>query len=1276
MSQALPLSGDTPASRLPASSATTITDPLTADRTATDAAADDAALSDLLRSNRARASGSLPDSLRRWLRPCASLELTVVLFSLSLFLVFAGTLAQWRKDIWEVVSTYFRVWFAFIEFNDLLPKSLFGDHRSIPGGLYFPGGWTIGLGLTINLLAAHLVRFTVQTKGQRLWAGLGTIVVGMLATWAVIEGGHSSDGMQGEPILPWSTLWVICKALLALVCLAGVALCAQLPTERRYERWFALPITGVLSVFSAWLWIQGDSFQLSASSMRILWQLTQGIIASGILLAGCFLAFKQRAGIVLLHGGIALLMVYEPLVYWSHHEGHMVIREGETVNFVSDIRTYELAVVDPSSPDHDKVVAIPKSHIVKDRLITHPDLPVDLKIVRLLPNSGLRVKGPVEPNEATVGAGLQMIAEELQINAGADSGGKVDNTAAYVQVLKKGTTDSLGTHLVSVEQSNRELPETITVDGKSYELWLRSARKYQPYSVHLKDVRADNYIGTATARNYSSDIRLLDPTRKVDKEIKIWMNNPLRFAGETFYQSDYIPGKPETTIFQVVSNSGWMVPYVSCMIVGTGMLAQFLITLSRFLKRRDRALEAAVQPASNTPSHPHATRTVSAPEFRGPAEDHKHKHRHADVPFTAEPAHAARKSPLDAWSAWWLPSLMALLTLASVTWFVLPKQSPESDFDLIGFGQIPIVYEGRAKPMDTLARNTLRVLSDSENFLDDKGHRQPAIRWLLDVISNSPEMDNHRVIRIQNPDVVQLLGLPRHKGWLYSISDLRPKFGELEKQFSLVQAAIKEKGAALLSPEQASLSQLQKRTQILMLMMAAWRIPDLPPFPSLEEFQADEAKARQKLMAISNVLATNAEELTRHKAPLAIPRDLGENRKTADGADAARFEWETYSVAWSKEFLKVQFSGQEPDAATSAWNQILTSWKKDEVKTFNTQVHDYQRMLAKEAIPQLDLHKAEFEAWFNQARLFFHAKMLYLTAMVLVLLSWMPRLQFLRRTAIAVTIATLLIHSVALISRIYISGRPPVTNLYSSAVFIGWGCVLLGLILETISRRGFAAIMAAAIGAATLQISDGLAADGDTFTVLSAVLDTQFWLSTHVVTIALGYATTLLAGCLGLAFVVAGMGTPLLNKDARKDLADMIYGTICFAMLFSFVGTVLGGLWADDSWGRFWGWDPKENGALIIVIWNALVLHARWGGMVKDRGLAILAMAGNIAVAWSWYGVNELGLGLHAYAGSESHVKQNLALFVVAQLAVILLANIPTRIWLSYRKEQSLAEET
>ena len=190
--------------------------------------------------------------------------------------------------------------------------------------------------------------------------------------------------------------------------------------------------------------------------------------------------------------------------------------------------------------------------------------------------------------------------------------------------------------------------------------------------------------------------------------------------------------------------------------------------------------------------------------------------------------------------------------------------------------------------------------------------------------------------------------------------------------------------------------------------------------------------------------------------------------------------------------------------------------------------------------------------------------------------------------------------------------------------------------------------------------------------MLQAVLDTQFWLATHVVIINLGYAATFLAGLMGLLFIVRGMATTSLTPTVEKDLTRMIYGTLCFGIIFSFVGTVLGGLWADDSWGRFWGWDPKENGALMIVLWNALVLHARWDGMVKNRGLAVLAVGGSIVTAWSWFGVNELGVGLHSYGLSEGRLKY-LAIFALSQLFVMAAGSLPKEFWWSYQRRTTVA---
>ena len=194
--------------------------------------------------------------------------------------------------------------------------------------------------------------------------------------------------------------------------------------------------------------------------------------------------------------------------------------------------------------------------------------------------------------------------------------------------------------------------------------------------------------------------------------------------------------------------------------------------------------------------------------------------------------------------------------------------------------------------------------------------------------------------------------------------------------------------------------------------------------------------------------------------------------------------------------------------------------------------------------------------------------------------------------------------------------------------------------------------------------------DGDTFTVMVAVLDTQFWLATHVVIISIGYAATFGAGLLGLAFLVSSLVSPALKtKETRRQLSNVIYGTVCFGLLCSFFGTVLGGLWGDDSWGRFWGWDPKENGALMIVLWNAVVLHARWGGMVRERGLAGLAVLGNVVVLWSWKGVNAMGVGLHAYAATEDETVTKMLYLAIAHVIVACLVLIPAQLWKSSRPE-------
>jgi len=285
---------------------------------------------------------------------------------------------------------------------------------------------------------------------------------------------------------------------------------------------------------------------------------------------------------------------------------------------------------------------------------------------------------------------------------------------------------------------------------------------------------------------------------------------------------------------------------------------------------------------------------------------------------------------------------------------------------------------------------------------------------------------------------------------------------------------------------------------------------------------------------------------------------------------------------------------------------------------------------------------------------------------LLAIFSWFNLSETLRRCSVWLISLAFVIHTTGLIYRMVLEGRPPVTNLYSSAIFIGWGACLLGLILEKFYRNGIGAVVASGIGFITLIIAHHLALEGDTMEMMRAVLDTNFWLATHVVTVTIGYASTYVAGFLALIYILRGVFTKTLDEATGKALARMIYGIVCFATLFSFIGTVLGGIWADQSWGRFWGWDPKENGALIIVLWNALILHLRWGGIIRERGLVNCAIFGNIVTAWSWFGVNMLGIGLHSYGFTDTAFKW-LVLFVVSQLAFIALGLLPVRMWKSLR---------
>ena len=369
------------------------------------------------------------------------------------------------------------------------------------------------------------------------------------------------------------------------------------------------------------------------------------------------------------------------------------------------------------------------------------------------------------------------------------------------------------------------------------------------------------------------------------------------------------------------------------------------------------------------------------------------------------------------------------------------------------------------------------------------------------------------------------------------------------------------------------------------------------------------------------------------------------------------------------------------------YEKLASAYRNERYQDFNkivSEIYNSARARAGEKADTLS-----FEKTFNGYEPFYRSAIVYVIILLIAYFSWLlairgdgtkPTVQMLRNSAYYLTIIVLLSHTFGLVARMYIEGRPPVTNLYSSALFIGWGAVLLCLGTEKYVRLGIASAMGSLIGFGSLVIAHSLSLDsslnpsGDTMEMMRAVLDSNFWLATHVVIITIGYSTTFLGGFLGIAYVIfrlisyiipsktiLGYTLKKIQKETNRTLGSMIFGITCFSLFFSLVGTILGGIWADQSWGRFWGWDAKENGALLIVIWNAIILHARLSGIAKICGIATLAIFGNIVTAWSWFGTNMLGVGLHSY-GFMDKAFNPLMWFFGSQLLFIVLAYIPSLI--------------
>jgi hypothetical protein len=307
------------------------------------------------------------------------------------------------------------------------------------------------------------------------------------------------------------------------------------------------------------------------------------------LLAAHLVRFRvtwKRSGILVIHSGVILLFVGEFITREFAVEQRMTIDQGSSVNYTEDARLSELAFVSDAGSGAERSTVIPESRLRTARgRLTHPDLPVDIEVNEFMNNSALADSTPDRHNPATGGVGLQAVVVKKREVSGTDTEQKVDMPGAYITLYKKGTDEKLGTYATAVQLRDQKL----TIDGKTYEMALRFQRYPKPYSIHLVEFRFDRYLGTNTPKNYSSKVILMDPELGVEREVVISMNQPLRHRGETFYQGGFDDRTERTTILQVVRNPGWLIPYISCVMVALGMIVHFGIYLTQFLIRRAAA---------------------------------------------------------------------------------------------------------------------------------------------------------------------------------------------------------------------------------------------------------------------------------------------------------------------------------------------------------------------------------------------------------------------------------------------------------------------------------------------------------------------------------------------------------------------------------------------------------------------------------------------------------------------------------------------------------------
>ena len=574
---------------------------------------------------------------------------------------------------------------------------------------------------------------------------------------------------------------------------------------------------------------------------------------------------------------------------------------------------------------------------------------------------------------------------------------------------------------------------------------------------------------------------------------------------------------------------------------------------------------------------------------------------------------------------------------------------------------IPIQEQGRIKPLDTYARNQALAFYGKRKI---KHEEISAIDWMIDLFIHPEKGLEQKIFNIRSPDIVNALDLEWTNNFhKYSYSEIFPG---IQNQLPLISNIFdkKEEDRDLFENQLVELYQnIMKYRQIAsslscLLPMFTVYDPETAEKLHIEPGQftsyAHIMSHRGSLFNVSqNILTKSEESWTENEREVALLLYNLQQTSLDEFAQALKIippAKDDTTRLWISPWELLDGREIEPhqDRIMKSMEAYLVARYDNNSGAMSDALKSYRTGLLSSPGDRVKFSILEKETWLNKANLFTLSLVFYLFGFILLGISWMVQPILLKNVAYGSLISGFMLHTYGIYLRMVIMSRPPISTLYETVIFVGFVIVLLSVVIEYLRKDGLGVFIGSVSGSMLHYVGFGYAADGDTLEMLVAVLNSNFWLATHVTTIILGYGTSLMAGLIGHLYLIEKIRVPN-NSKRLKSIYDNMFGVTLIALFFTLFGTILGGIWADQSWGRFWGWDPKENGALLIVLWQLMMVHMRLSGLAKADRFALGMVLNNIVVIMAWFGVNLLSIGLHSY-GFASGIAVNIVLFTVFEL--------------------------